>query len=102
MSETLTFVHRFSRTLVATMSVSDCPPQPPEMAQINVEWDGKFKKKFLGEYRRWSLFVHQELANRWNARLLYALGTKVNETELWEFTPGQAPKLGKVIPFGIP
>lgn len=98
----LYFVHRFNRSLQVTMRVQDQPPLPGAMLDIAFEWTGKMKRKFLPEYRRWVLVTNQLLADRWGQSILYCLGTHHDKTELWQFTPGQAPRLIEKLNVGIP
>jgi hypothetical protein len=51
--------------------------------------------------RQWILVTMQQLVDHWRLNMLYALGTKLNETELRTFEPGQARKLEEKIPCGI-
>ena|SRR5271163_2563982 len=101
-TETLTFVHRFSRSLQCTMRVTAQQPPRGECHVQSIEWDGQLKPKHLPEYRQWILCTTQHLCDRWQAKILYCLGTKSDETEMWEFEPGKTPKLAKTIPIGIP
>jgi hypothetical protein len=100
--ETLSFTHVFSRELRCTLTASASPPPPGLLRQVSCEWVGQPKPKHFGQYRRWILTVYRTLADRWNQEILYGLGISPRETELWEFAPGQAPKLIAKIPFGIP
>jgi hypothetical protein len=97
----LTFVHRFSRTVQCEMKVRDEPPGPRKMLSCEHQWTGRPKRKHLPHYRRWALCTTQFLADRWNQRVPYALGTAPNRTELWAFEPGAAPKLLEKINCGI-
>jgi hypothetical protein len=74
----------------------------PDPGYLVLEWSGKPKSKHLAAYRQWALFIHQTLADRWGERILYVLGTTANQTELWSFEPGRAPKLIKKLDVGIP
>jgi hypothetical protein len=97
----LQFVHIFNRKLRCKLIY---PAQPPSDGKLRFspQWIGEPKKKHFGEYRRWVLTVNQQLVNQWNAGpMLYALGIALNKTELWEFRPGAAPKLQRIVPIGI-
>jgi hypothetical protein len=99
--ETLTFVHRFSRTLQCTLKISNRFPEDG-ILRLEFEWFGRPHKRNLAEYRQWILGVAQSLVNRWGRTMLYALGVAPDRTELWAFEPGKAPKLARVINAGIP
>jgi hypothetical protein len=77
----MTFVHRFSRSLSCTMTVSDDPPSNGENFVQQVEWTERPKTKHL--------------ANHWNLRLMQAVQTDPRLWEFWGYEPGQAPKLMK-------
>jgi hypothetical protein len=102
MNDYLTFIHRFSRTVSCTARIKDEPLPPGQNVVFNFEWTGKPKPKHLTAYRQWALFLNQTVADRWGQTILYALGTASDETELWTFKPGQAPKLAKRLNVGIP
>jgi hypothetical protein len=97
----LTFCHRFSTTLKCTLCAQDTPPDPGSCANYAFEWVGVFRKKFVPEYRRWVLCTNQTLADHWQTSILYALGIADDQTELWEFKPGETPKLVKKLNVGI-
>jgi hypothetical protein len=101
-SSTLTFAHRFSPTVQCCVRVVDRPPEPGATLNLTFQWSGRPKRKHLGEYRRWILSTAQTLADRWEARILYALGVAANSTELWTFEPGKAPQLVQKLNVGIP
>ena len=101
-AETLKFVHIFSRSVRCTLSAYAEPPSSGTVRTVSCEWVGRPKPKHTAEYRRWALSVHQTLADRWGKKTLYALGVSPRETELWEFTPGEAPVLIAKIAAGIP
>jgi hypothetical protein len=92
-SEYLTFIHRFSRSLQCELRVKNEPPAKGTCAQLSLEWTGRFKPKHLPEYRQWILSVHQHLCEKWQSKILYALGTQHNRTEFWQFEPGIPPNL---------
>jgi hypothetical protein len=98
----LKFVHRFSRSLVCEMTVEDKPPGAGTSLSLNHEWTGRPKRKHAAAYRQWTLTAIQLLADRWQCRILYALGIAPNRTELWAFEPGAAPKLLRKLNCGIP
>jgi hypothetical protein len=98
----LTFIHRFSRSVMCEMRVVDAAPQPGEMLQFNHEWTGRPKPKHIAAYRQWTLYVTQMLTERWGKRILYGLGVSPSCTELWSFEPGSSPKLLEKARFGIP
>jgi hypothetical protein len=99
--EVLRFVHRFSRTVQREMKVRDEPPRPRKMLSFEQQRTGRPKRKHLPDYRRWCLHVTQLLADRWNQRVLYALGMAPSRTEFWAFEPGAAPKLLSKLNCGI-
>jgi hypothetical protein len=99
--QVLRFVHRFGHSLRCELCVEDRPPQPGEQHRLRCEWIGKPKCKHIPEYRRWILQTHQFLADRWQQRVLYALGVARNQTELWCFEPGGSPKLLEKLNIGI-
>jgi hypothetical protein len=72
------------------------------MLNLAFEWVGRPKPKHVNEYRQWILTISQGLADRWGISILYCLGTAVNQTEVWHFEPGQAPKLAEKLNVGIP
>jgi len=84
------------------MTVKDEPPVSGSLLSINHEWIGRPKPKHIAEYRQWTLITNQFLADRWNQRILYCLGTKPNQTEFWQFEPGKSPQLVKKANIGIP
>jgi hypothetical protein len=97
----LTFVHRFSRTVQCELRIIDQPPQPGGQPTLRCEWLGKPKPKYIPEYRQWILSTHQFLADRWQQRVMYALGVARDHTELWIFEPGGTPKLLQKLNVGI-
>ena len=101
-SSTLTFVHRFSRTVQCCVRVDDQPPEPGSGLNLRFEWSGRPKPKHIAAYRQWILGTVKILADRWDSRILYALGVAANSTELWTFEPGKAPQLVKKLNVGIP
>ena len=96
------FIHRFSRTLQVEVTLTDEKPPAGQHHVVRVEWIGQPKRKYLAEYRQWMLHVQQLACDRWQCSLLYALGTKCNETEFWAFEPDKPPKLLEKAPVGIP
>jgi hypothetical protein len=100
-AETFRFVHVFSRNLRCALTVSSEPPDQGTVRQQSCEWEGRLKPRHIPEYRQWILEVYRTLADRWGQKVLYAFGISRSETELWEFEPGQAPKLIQKIPSGI-
>jgi hypothetical protein len=88
----MTFVHRFSRSLSATMIISNDPPVHGESCVQNVEWTGHRKMKHLPEYVRWSHEIYRYLANHWNLRLMQAFEMSPGRWEFWIYDPGEAPK----------
>lgn len=101
-AETLRFIHRFSRSVSCEITLPDTPPLSGAFVMLPCGWIGKPKRRHLPIYRRWILFVSQSLADRWGQKLLYALGVSANQTELWEFEPGLAPRLVEKISVGVP
>jgi hypothetical protein len=99
---TLTFVHRFGSGVTCTMRVDDKAPVPGTSHIRGLEWEGRPKPKHFRAYRQWILVTTQFLCDRWQARILYCLGTKPNETELWQFESGKPPKLAEKLNIGIP
>jgi hypothetical protein len=71
------------------------------MLSLTCFWTGRPKKKHVSEYRQWILHVQQQLADRWQERLLYALGVARERTEVWTFEPDQLPKLAWILPIGL-
>lgn len=100
--QTLTFVHRFSRSVSCEMRVLNQAPRPGQSLTLDHEWTGRPKRKHLDAYRQWTLCTIQRLADRWQKRILYALGVAHDRTEFWAFEPGCAPKLLKILNCGIP
>jgi hypothetical protein len=98
----LTFIHRFSRSLQCVARIKDEPPEPGQSPLWIFEWTGRPKPKHVNAYRQWALSVNQLLCDRWRQSILYCLGVKPNETEVWIFKPGEAPKLLKKLNIGIP
>jgi hypothetical protein len=94
-AKVLKFIHRFSRSVICEMRVEDQAPQPGQMLRHTCEWSGRPKPKHISTYRQWILFVIQTLADRWEKKVLYALGVSPRRTEFWAFEPGQPPKLIK-------
>ncbi|MGA8658281.1 MAG: hypothetical protein WB586_19235 [Chthoniobacterales bacterium] len=101
-NKVLTFIHRFSRTLSCELQIPAAPPAPGQLLLPTCCWSGRPKPKHIPAYRQWALLVHQNLADQWQQRILYGLGTAPNWTELWCFEPGGTPKLLQKIPVGIP
>lgn len=99
---TLTFIHRFSRSVQCEIRIKDEPPLPNAMFVLPCQWTGRPERKHLTVYRQWVLATNQLLANRWQTSILYALGTARDKTELWGFKPGQPPKLLQTLSVGIP
>jgi hypothetical protein len=58
-----------------------------------VEWTGRPKSKHLREYVRFCHVVYSHLADHWQLRLLNVVQTRPTLWEIWEYRPGQAPKL---------
>ena len=103
MNPHLKFVHRFSRTVWCEITVPDFPPANGKLAPpCASNWIGRPKPKHVAAYRQWMLSVHQHLADRWQIKILYALGPSPHRTELWCFEPGKPPRLREVLPVGIP
>jgi hypothetical protein len=98
----MTFIHRFSRSVQCEMRVSDQPPATGTSHVQAIEWVGRLKAKHIPEYRQWILVVTQQLSNHWQAKILYCLGIKPDETEIWCFEPGKPPKLAQTLNIGIP
>jgi hypothetical protein len=99
----LYFVHRFNSKLQCTARVRDERPADSELClNLGFEWLGRPKPKQIAEYRQWILGVVQSLADRWNTSILYALGTRRNQTELWRVAAGEAPRLLEKLKVGIP
>jgi hypothetical protein len=99
----LYFVHRFTPKLQCTVRVRDERPADSEMyLNMTFEWAGRPKPKHVSEYRRWILGVVQILADRWRTSILYALGTRRNQTELWRVAAGEPPRLLEKLNVGIP
>lgn len=84
------------------MRVMANPPPPGSGHVLAIEWDGQPKPKHVAEYRQWILSTHQMLCDRWQVSILYCLGVAPNRTELWEFKPGNPPKLAETINAEIP
>jgi hypothetical protein len=82
--------------------VLDEIPEPGSQLHLYIEWTGQPKPKHVREYRQWMLGTLQTLCYRWNAKILYALESSPQTTELWEFEPGKPPKLEKTLPVGLP
>lgn len=101
-SDYLTFGHRFSRSVQCTMRILDKPPEPHSRVDVDIEWTRRLKRKHIPAYRQWVLSTQQILADRWQMRMLYALGVAHNLTELWGFEPGGAPRLVEKLNVGIP
>jgi hypothetical protein len=102
MDDYLTFIHRFSPTVSCTARIKDEPPAPGQSISWAFEWSGRPKRKHLSAYRQWVLSTNQVLADRWQKSILHALGTAADETELWQFKPGEPPKLAQKLNIGIP
>jgi hypothetical protein len=101
--ETLRFVHRFSRSVLAELVVRDEPPPAGQVVKdLQIVWTGRPKKNVVAEYRAWILSVYQALADRWQRPIAYALGISPTKTELWECRPGSAPHLLRILNSGIP
>jgi hypothetical protein len=101
-SQTLRFVHHFSRSVSCEMQVADQPPDSGETFPAVCQWSGPGPKpKHIPAYRQWILYTTQLLADRWQKRILYGLGVAPNRTEFWAFEPGAAPKLLKKLDYGI-
>jgi hypothetical protein len=101
-AQPLRFVHRFSRSVSCEMRVTDQPPASGETFQAACQWTGPGPKpKHIPAYRQWILYTTQLLADRWQKRLLYALGVAPNRTEVWAFEPGSVPKLLKRLNCGM-
>jgi hypothetical protein len=98
----LIFIHRFSRSVQCEVRVPDHPPEPGSRNTLSFEWTGHLKRKHVPAYRQWILSTNQILADRWQITMLYALGTHLNRTELWQFKPGTAPTLLERLNVGIP
>src|SRR6202035_1303432 len=90
---TVTFVHKFSPTVQCSVRVSDQPPEPGAPLNLTFHWSGQPKRKHLAPYRQWILSTVQILSDRWGAEILSGLGVAADETELWSFEPGKAPRL---------
>jgi hypothetical protein len=69
---------------------------------LRFEWSGQPKREHLAPYRQFILSTVQILSDRWGATILYGLGTAADETELWSFEPGKAPRLVQKLNVGIP
>src|SRR6266446_3789669 len=90
----LYFVHKFNSKLQCTVRVRDERPSDSELClDVTFQWHGQPRPKHVNEYRQWILGVVQSLADRWETSILYALGTKHNQTELWRVAAGEAPRL---------
>lgn len=100
--QVLTFVHVFSRSLRCVARTKANPPASGEQIHFDLEWSAQPKPKHVATYRRWMLTVLQRLSERWQLRILYALGVAHNRTELWGFDPNQPPKLLERLNVGIP
>ena len=98
---TLRFIHRFSRSVQCELRVPDVPPADGQILQLDSTWTGRPKRRHLPAYRQWILYVTQSLADRWDQRILYALGVAENQTEVWGFEPGESPQLIEKIPIGL-
>jgi hypothetical protein len=83
------------------MRVLDEPPRPGQGLVLDHAWTGRPKAKHLDSYRQWTLYTIQLLADRWQQRVLYALGVAHNRTEFWGFEPGSAPRLLETSNCGI-
>jgi hypothetical protein len=100
--ETFRFVHLFSRTLLAELSIRDQPPPAGQVVKdLQIVWTGRPKKNVVAEYRAWTLSVYQALADRWQRPIAYALGISPSKTELWECRPGSPPHLLRILNCGI-
>jgi hypothetical protein len=100
--EDLTFVHRFGRGIQCELRVSSQAPAPGLPLAHQLKWTGRPRKKHTNQYRQWILLTTQHLCDLWNERIVYALSITPNQTEVWGFEPGKAPRLIKEIPFGLP
>jgi hypothetical protein len=98
----VTFTHVFSRRVRCTLTTTDEAPPQGGSHVVNCEWTGQFKPKHIPAYRQWILCTNQILADRWQIKMLYALGTHHNRTELWCFEPGGVPKLLERLNVGLP
>jgi len=98
----LHFIHRFGPKLHCIIRIRDQPPADGDCLDLSFEWIGRPKPKHINEYRQWILGVIQILADRWGASVLYCLGTKRNQTELWRIAAGEAPRLLETLKLGIP
>jgi len=92
-TSTLRFIHHFSRSVSCEMFVRDSAPGPGEAFQFHCQWTGQPRPKHFTEYRRWVLHTTQQLAERWQKRIGYALGVSPSCTEFWCFEPGCTPTL---------
>ena len=101
-SQTLRFIHRFSRTLQCELHIAAQPPRPGQMLSLACLWTGKPKKKHIPADRQWVLVTNQHLTDHWGIRISYGLGVSPNQTEFWSFEPGGSPKLLKKLNVGIP
>jgi hypothetical protein len=101
-AKVLKFINRSSRSVICEMRVEDQVPQPGQMLGHTCEWSGRLKPKHISAYQQWILFVTQALADRWEKKVLYALGVSPRRAEFWAFEPGQPPKLIKKANIGIP
>lgn len=101
-NEVLKFIHRFSSRLSCELQIPATPPGKGQLLLPTCCWSGCPKPKHIPAYRQWALLVHQHLADQWQQRILYGLGTTPNRTELWYFEPGSSPKLLKKLNLGIP
>lgn len=93
----LTFVHRFSPTVTATIQVMDQPPVPDKNGLLpfrhDIHWSERPHYSTAKEYRKWILSVNRTLSDRWKILILYGLLLKEDEMELWRFEPGKKPRL---------
>jgi hypothetical protein len=101
-SQTLRFIHRFSRTLSCEFQIPAAPPAPGQLLSPTCCWSGRPKPKHIPAYRQCALLVHQSVADQWQQRILYALGIAPDRTEIWPFEPGEPPKLLGKIKVGVP
>jgi hypothetical protein len=93
----VSFVNNFGDGVSCELIVTDDPPPKGESHIVRTNWyGGKPTLKHLAQYHQWMQEVNQIVANRWAAKLLYAIQTGPCRWELWQFEPNTEPVLGRV------
>jgi hypothetical protein len=64
-------------------------------------WTGTFKRKFVGEYRRWMIEqVDRVLCEEWQTTLHHCFRVGQSQWENWLFEPGVPPMLASYSTMG--